>query len=73
MTVGAGKYDRLCTIVREEAGAAGALVLVIDGEKGSGFSVQADIATQMRLPELLESIARQIRMDTADPISFAGN
>jgi hypothetical protein len=70
--IGPGKYDRLCTIVREEAGAAGALVLVIDGEKGSGFSVQADIETQMRLPDLLEAMARQIRMDTSDPASFAG-
>jgi len=67
-----GKYDRLCTIVREEAGAAGALVLVIDGEKGSGFSVQADLETQLRLPDLLEALARQIWMDTADPPSFAG-
>lgn len=35
---GPGKYDQLCTMVREEAGAeGGAIVIIFDGNQGSGF------------------------------------
>jgi hypothetical protein len=61
MAVGPGKYDDLCTLVRERAEAAGAIIVVIDGARGSGFSCQADVATTLRLPAILESLAAQIR------------
>lgn len=61
MTLGPGKYDDLCTMVREKAKAAGVLLIVLGGEKGPGFSCQADIKTTMELPDLLEYIAKQIR------------
>lgn len=38
---GAGKYDALATYVRTTAEAEGAIVIVIRGNRGSGFSVQA--------------------------------
>lgn len=38
--IGAGKYDGLCTHVREQAEAAGAIVIVIAGTQGDGFSAQ---------------------------------
>ena len=66
MATGPGKYDDLCTLVRESANAAGAIIIVLAGDQGSGFSVQTtDIESQLRLPELLESMARQIRIDLA--------
>jgi hypothetical protein len=63
MAVGAGKYDDVCTFVRVQTQAAGALVVVLDGAKGDGFSLQGDVATVLALPELLEHLARQIRAD----------
>lgn len=63
MATGPGKYDNLCTYVREQAKADGSIIVVINGEHGGGFSVQADMATQRRLPDILEGIARQIRAD----------
>ena len=63
MTIGPGKYDDLCSSVREHAGAAGAVLLVIGGSRGSGLSVQASAGVQMLLPELLEELAQTIRAD----------
>lgn len=61
MAYGAGKYDALCTEVRETSEAEGAIVIVLDGKFGSGFSVQADAGTLAKLPDMLETIAKQIR------------
>jgi hypothetical protein len=61
MTFGPGKYDDLCTEVREKANARGAIVIVIGGERGNGFSCQGDLVTLSRLPDVLESLAVQIR------------
>jgi hypothetical protein len=72
MALGPGKYDAVCTMVRREVGfsddfiqnaAGGVLVIVIGGNKGNGFSCQADPQTTMHLPDLLENIARQLRED----------
>lgn len=63
MVEGAGKYDDLATTVREKANARGVLVAVIQGDKGSGFSVQCDETGLNALPEMLEEIAVQIRKD----------
>lgn len=64
MTAGPGKYDDLCTEVREKANANGVIVVVFGGDKGNGFSCQADAATTAALPDVLERIAAQIRADT---------
>lgn len=61
--IGPGKYDDLCTMVREKSGAKAVLVIVIDGDKGTGFSCQADLATVLILPEMLEYVADKIRKD----------
>jgi hypothetical protein len=60
MPKGPGKYDDLCTLVRERSGGE-VIVIVIDGDKGSGFSFQGDPATVERLPDLLEVVAKQMR------------
>lgn len=59
--IGPGKYDDLCTLVREGTGAQAAIVIVLGGNRGSGFSCQADLATTIALPDMLESVARQMR------------
>jgi hypothetical protein len=61
--IGPGRYDDLCTYVRRKAKARGAVVIVLGGEHGPGFSMQADMRTTLQLPELLEHLARQIRED----------
>jgi len=65
MALGPGKYDSLCTFVREQAQAKGVFVIVVDGARGSGFNAQvSDFQLQAALP----SILRQ----TADDIEAAG-
>lgn len=63
MAVGPGKYDDYATTVRLGARAKGVILLVLGGEKGSGFSVQADGPTTLQLPALLRNIADQIEAD----------
>ena len=63
MAVEPGKYDDLCTHVREQASAEGAIVIVFGGKFGSGFSAQVgDGATNLarKLPEILRAMAQQI-------------
>lgn len=61
MPAGPGKYDDECTRVREATGAKGVVLIIFEGDKGSGFSVQAGFVEHLFLPETLESIAREMR------------
>ena len=62
MALGPGRYDQLCTRVRELAEAECAIVIIVGGNLGSGFSVQmTNSAYAEKLPDLLESMAKQIR------------
>lgn len=64
MTVGPGKYDDLCTLVREKVSAEGVIVIVLGGDRGNGFSCQfADPAMLARMPGILEDVAVEIRKD----------
>lgn len=63
MTVGPGKYDAALTELREKIGARGAALIVVEGDQGHGFSVQLDMETLLKMPEILEEIARQLRAD----------
>lgn len=59
---GGGKYDDITTRARELAEADGVVLMVFNGKLGTGFSVQAlDPAIVMRLPEVLEQVAADIR------------
>jgi hypothetical protein len=60
VAIGPGKYDGLCTLVRETAKAEGVLLMILGGDKGDGFSCQADLMTTAALPKMLRSIANQI-------------
>ncbi len=60
MPMGPGRYDDLCTYVREQAKARAAIVIVLDGEKGNGFSCQADLPTTSSLPGILRNVASEI-------------
>jgi methylmalonyl-CoA mutase cobalamin-binding subunit len=58
-----GKYDTLCTEVREKAHAVGAVVIILGGNRGHGFSVQVPPDALFSLPDMLETMAREIRKD----------
>lgn len=60
MAIGPGKYDDLATDLRNKAKAEGVLLVVLNGERGSGFSAQLSVADTLMLPGLLRSIAAQI-------------
>jgi hypothetical protein len=58
---GAGRYDDECTVARTSANATGVLLMVFDGNRGTGFSVQATEAIVNSLPEILDDLAAEIR------------
>jgi len=62
--IGAGKYDALCTAVRDQTQATeGVIVLVFGGEQGDGFSMQATLELTMNLPTILRDLANKIEKD----------
>lgn len=63
MATGPGKYDDLCTQVRVQTKAAAVIVIVLNGENGSGFScqIQERFRDCINVPELLEATATEIR------------
>jgi len=61
MPMGAGKYDNVCTAVREEAKARAVILIVLDGVRGTGMSVQGTGPDLIRLPAILEQCAQEIR------------
>ena len=65
MPLGPGKYDDLCTDVRLKAEAEAAIVIIINGKHGHGFSCQANILITRELPTLLENVARELRRATS--------
>jgi hypothetical protein len=67
MTIGPGRYDDLCTYVATHADirpGGAAIVIILGGKHGAGFSCQANPLTMALLPDLLETVAAQIRADT---------
>lgn len=69
MTTGPGKYDDICTIAREMAQAEAAIIVILNGNKGTGFSVQAlgpaaGASVLAALAGILRNIADTIERDT---------
>lgn len=61
MASGAGKYDALCTAVRESVEAVAGILIVLDGNKGDGFSCQTrSLRITDKLPAILRDVADQI-------------
>lgn len=59
---GPGKYDHMCTMVRTITDASACIVIVVDGVRGSGSTMQAHegVRTDV-LADMLDSMARQLR------------
>jgi hypothetical protein len=63
MALGPGKYDAEASEIRIRTNAAGVLLMILGGNQGTGFSVQASIAVQLNLPELLRLTADEIERE----------
>ena len=63
--IGPGKHDHLVSYVREQLGIGdvGGVLLIVIAPGDNGFSCQADLTTTLAIPDILESIAAQIRND----------
>jgi len=64
LSTGPGRYDDACTAARQATDASSIVLLVIGGNRGSGYSVQAvDPQLLERLPGLLRFVAEEIKRD----------
>jgi hypothetical protein len=62
--LGPGKYDAECTQAREAAKATGALLVIFEGDRGFGFSVQGPLPMIAEIPQVLRVMADKIEADT---------
>jgi len=60
MATGPGIYDWAATQARRDTLAEGVILIVLNGEHGNGFSVQAPREVTEVLPDLLRDIAGKI-------------
>ena len=68
MPVGPGNYDEEATWVQVKTQAHGVILMIVDGNKGNGFSIasfdiQATLEITLSLPKLLREMANQIEVD----------
>jgi len=63
---GPGRYDSLATQARVMSKAAAIVLIVVDGNKGSGFAVQSLTPEFLeKLPKMLRDMALEIEVDVA--------
>ena len=66
MATAPGKYDNWGRTVREGTGAHGVVVIVLNGIRGTGYSVQAiDERSKPVLADLLQHVVDQMRSTEA--------
>jgi hypothetical protein len=58
-----GIYDDVCTFAREAVGAEAAILIIVNGTRGSGFSCQAPRYVVENLAVVLRSMADKIEAD----------
>lgn len=64
MSNGPGKYNDLCVEAMEKAKAKCAIVIIMDGEHGNGFSVNATSPDYIHaLPKMLMVMAMKVQQD----------
>ena len=66
--IGAGAYDDILTKVREETEATTAILIIMGGNKGAGFSMQSVAPDAPHsLPFILRKLADNIEAEVAGP------
>ena len=64
MALGPSKYDEIATVARAAAMARGVILIVFEGEFGSGFSLQTnDLRLAASTPKILRDLADSIEKD----------
>lgn len=71
--IGPGKYDVVCTAARVLAEAKGAIVIIIQGNEGNGFSVQLPPDYAERIPRVLREVADGIEADLKQRVDKSDN
>lgn len=71
--IGPGKYDNLTTEIRRLTDANGAVLIILDGRIGSGFSAQVEPEAAERMPAILRQVADQMEEDHAKLKGIAGS
>jgi hypothetical protein len=69
--IGPGKYDLECEHVRKVTAVQGVLVLVLGGNRGSGFSAQVPAIAVAMIPGFLREMATLIEQDAKEQIELA--
>lgn len=73
MSLGAGNYDDECHEVMVKTEAEGVALVVINGKKGGGFSInilpERAMAMYPKLPELFRAVADEIDGEMSRPQS----
>lgn len=63
MSQGPGKYDDIAQKLQEEHDADGVIVIILNGDRGSGGSFKIDKTLASGLPKLLRDIANEMEED----------
>jgi hypothetical protein len=61
--IGPGKYDEVCLRVKEQTRAKGCLLIILDGDEGSGAPCKMDCAVVGKMPALLRMIADEMERE----------
>lgn len=61
--LGKGKYDDACSQARAETKADGVILIVLNGEKGTGMSVQLPGWAVEQIPHVIRQVADEIERD----------
>lgn len=69
MAVGKGKYDDVCTLVRKLTSADGTLLIIFNGDDGTGFASQLPLDALLTMPDLLRRMADDIAADNTEVVA----
>lgn len=61
--LGGGRYDRECTAALLSTKADGVILIVLNGDRGNGFSAQLPLTHVSDLPTVLRQVADEIQAD----------
>jgi hypothetical protein len=68
--IGPGKYDHLCSFVRQSVMADGVVLIILNGDQGEGFSAQFKSKTlAAAMPDVLRQVADQIEADNRTEVT----
>lgn len=59
------KYDKVCSFVRKVTKAEAVFLIIINGDKGSGFAAQAPFLISVGAPAMLRRMANDIEEQIA--------